>query len=116
VTVRRGDRITVRSVTGQWTVDHRDMPMTGPAGYDADTDRLLDGAKSCKVEPDASFGTLLARLAAGGHGTAVRAVGAALTFRATADGTLQLGINDAESCGHDNKGTVTVRVSVTHQP
>jgi hypothetical protein len=116
VSVRRGDRVMVRSVTGQWTVDHRNMPMTGPAGYDAGTDKLLDGAKSCKVEPDASFGTLLARLAGGAHGAAVRTVGTALTFRATTGGPLRLGINDAESCGQDNKGTVTVRVSVTHQP
>lgn len=49
--VRRGDRVTVRFVSGEWTADHRNMPMTGPAGYDADTDTLLDGAKDCKVDP-----------------------------------------------------------------
>ncbi|WP_200301729.1 serine/threonine-protein kinase [Streptomyces adelaidensis] len=116
VSVQQGDKVTVRFLSGEWTADHRNMPMTGPAGYDADTDRLLDGAKDCKVKPAAPFGTLLAHLV-GERDFPVHSVGRKLTFRAAGDGTLHLGMNDAAgSCSEDNKGTMTVRVSVTHQP
>ncbi|MEW2045435.1 serine/threonine-protein kinase [Streptomyces sp. NPDC005476] len=112
--VRRGDRVTVRFVSGEWTADHRNMPMTGPAGYDADTDTLLDGAKDCKVDPSAPFGTLLAVLA-GDKDFPVHTVGRKLTFKATGNGTLQLGMNDtAGTCSEDNRGTLTVNVSITH--
>ncbi|MEU5634732.1 serine/threonine-protein kinase [Streptomyces rishiriensis] len=113
--VRRGDQVTVRFVSGQWTADHRNMPMTGPAGYDADTDRLLDGAKDCKVKPAAPFGALLAVLA-GDKDFPVHAVGRELTFKATGDGTLQLGMNDtAGSCSDDNRGMLNVKVSIVHR-
>ncbi|MEV2210066.1 serine/threonine-protein kinase [Streptomyces sp. NPDC050997] len=113
--VRQGDQVTVRFVTGQWTADHRNMPMTGPAGYNADTDALLTGATDCKVKPAAPFGALLAVLA-GEKDFPVHTVGRQLTFRAAGNGTLQLGMNDtAGSCSADNRGTLTVKVSVTHQ-
>ncbi|UIX28801.1 serine/threonine-protein kinase [Streptomyces sp. GQFP] len=116
VAVRRGDQVTVRFVSGAWTVDHRNIPKTGPAGYDADTDALLDGAKDCKVKPAAPFGTLLAVLT-GTKDFPVHTVGRRLTFRAAGNGTLQLGINDsAGACSEDNRGALTVQVSVTHQP
>ncbi|MFE7930568.1 serine/threonine-protein kinase [Streptomyces sp. NPDC057456] len=112
--VERGDRVTVRFVSGEWTADHRNMPLTGPAGYDADTDALLAGAQDCKVDPEAPFGTLLAVLA-GDEDSPVRTVGKKLTFTATGNGTLQLGMNDtAGLCSEDNRGTLTVKVSVTH--
>ncbi|WP_326573491.1 serine/threonine protein kinase [Streptomyces sp. NBC_00481] len=114
VTVRRGDRVTVRFVSGEWTADHRNMPMTGPAGYDAATDALLDGAKDCKVKAAAPFGTLLAVLA-GGKKFPVHVVGRKTTFKASGNGTLQLGMNDAAgACSEDNRGTLTVKVSITH--
>ncbi|TRO59950.1 serine/threonine-protein kinase [Streptomyces sp. IB201691-2A2] len=116
VSVRQGDRITVRFVSGQWTVDHVNIPMTGPAGYNAAIDQSLDGAKDCKIKPAAPFGTLLARLA-GEKDRPIHSVGRKLTFKAAGNGTLQLAINDAaDRCVHDNRGTVTVQVSVTHQP
>jgi hypothetical protein len=115
VAVRRGDRVTVRFVSGEWTADHRTMPMTGPAGYDAATNALLDGSKDCKVKAAAPFGTLLAVLT-GDRKFPVHAVGRKLAFKATGDGTLNLGMNDAAgSCSEDNRGTLTVQVSVTHR-
>ncbi|MFD9396354.1 serine/threonine-protein kinase [Streptomyces sp. NPDC060000] len=112
--VQSGDQVTVRFVSGRWTADHRNMPMTGPAGYDADTDTLLEGAKDCKVDPSAPFGTLLAVLA-GDKDFPVHTVGKSLTFRATGNGTLQLGMNDtAGTCSEDNRGTLTVKVTITH--
>ncbi|MFE7441224.1 protein kinase [Streptomyces chartreusis] len=113
LSLRKGDRVTVRFVDGEWTVDFRNKPMTGPAGYDAATDQSLDGAKACKLEPSSPFATLLARF--GDSKTSpVHAVNQKLTLRATANGPLQLGINDAVgSCSDDNKGALAVEVTVT---
>jgi hypothetical protein len=89
--------------------------MTGPAGYDAATEASMAGAKDCKVKPAARFGTLLAVLA-GEKDFPVHTVGRELAFRATGNGTLQLGMNDtAGSCSEDNRGALTVQVSVTPQ-
>ncbi|MEU6254343.1 serine/threonine-protein kinase [Streptomyces sp. NPDC047043] len=115
VSVQKGDRVTVRFVSGEWTADYRNMPMTGPAGYDANTDKRLAGAEGCKVRPASPFGSLVARLA-GKQGFPIHAVGRKLTFQAAGNGTLQLGMNDfAGLCSQDNRGTLTVRVSVTRR-
>ncbi|MEW2165639.1 serine/threonine-protein kinase [Streptomyces sp. NPDC007084] len=115
VALRPGDQVTVRFIAGKWTVDHRNMPMTGPAGYDTATDTSLGGAKSCKVDPDAPFGTLLTRIAGKPHGP-VRSVKDNLTFQASTSGTLQLSINDATGpCSQDNKGALKVEVSITRR-
>ncbi len=116
VSVQRGDQVTVRFVSGEWTVDYRNKPMTGPAGYDATVDKSLDGAKSCKIKPSARFGTLLARLTDRPEAP-LHTVGRKLAFRAAQTGTLHLGINDAAGpCSQDNRGALTVQVSVAHQP
>ncbi|AXG58875.1 putative serine/threonine protein kinase [Streptomyces lincolnensis] len=115
VSVQRGDQVRVRFVSGEWTADHRNMPMTASAGYDRETDRRLEGAKGCKVKPAAPFGALLAVLA-GVKNAPVHTVGRELTFRAAGNGTLQLGMNDiAGFCSQDNRGELAVRVSVTHR-
>jgi hypothetical protein len=89
--------------------------MTGPAGYDAATEASMAGAKDCKVKPGARFATLLAVLA-GEKDFPVHTVGQELTFRAGGSGTLQLGMNDtAGACSEDNRGALTVKVSITHQ-
>ncbi|MCX4405644.1 serine/threonine-protein kinase [Streptomyces sp. NBC_00268] len=114
VSVQRGDKVTVRFVTGQWTADYRNWPLAGPSGYDAATDNAMSGAKNCKVKSTAPFAALLARLV-GGNDFPVHSVGQRLTFQAAGKGTLQLGMNDtAGSCSEDNRGSLTVRVSVTH--
>ncbi|MGW0945711.1 hypothetical protein ACWD4O_24620 [Streptomyces sp. NPDC002623] len=51
-----------------------------------------------------------------GHPSA-GSVGRKLTFRAAGNGTLQLGANDvAGLCSQDNRGSMTVQVTVTHRP
>ncbi|MFC8664244.1 serine/threonine-protein kinase [Streptomyces sp. NPDC057199] len=116
VTIQQGDKVTVRFISGQWTVDHVNIPMTGPAGYNTAIDQSLAGAKDCKIKPAAPFGTLLARLT-GQPNPPLHSAGRKLTFKAADKGTLQLAINDiADRCVHDNKGTLTVQVTVTHQP
>ncbi|MEV7859150.1 hypothetical protein AB0O86_10035 [Streptomyces hirsutus] len=89
--------------------------MTGPAGYDAENDRLLEFAEHCKVAPDAPFGTLLTSLS-GKDAAPVLAVGDAVTFREAGDGVVELRINDDEGCLHDNEGELTVSVEVTPGP
>ncbi|MFC5850923.1 serine/threonine-protein kinase [Streptomyces chlorus] len=113
--VREGDSVTVRFQEGGWSVDREQMPMTGPAGYDAENDRLLGFAEHCKVAPEAPFGTLLTRLS-GKDAAPVLAVGDAVTFQAAGDGVVELRINDDEGCLHDNEGELTVSVEVTHTP
>ncbi|MET7457467.1 protein kinase [Streptomyces sp. NPDC005574] len=115
VSVRRGDRVAVRFVSGQWTADYRNMPVTGPAGYDTETNKRLDGARDCKVRAASPFGALLVRLK-GKQDFPVHPVGRGVMFQASGNGTLQLGMNDiAGPCSQDNRGTLTVRVSVTRQ-
>ncbi|MFC5953581.1 serine/threonine-protein kinase [Streptomyces pratens] len=113
--VREGDSVTVRFQGGEWSVDREQMPMTGPAGYDAENDRLLEFAEHCKVAPEVPFGTLLTRLA-GKDAAPVLAVGDAVAFQAAGDGVVELRINDDEGCLHDNEGELTVSVEVTHTP
>ena len=115
MSIQRGDRITVRFVSGEWTANNRKLPMTGPAGYDVDTDKLQGGVKVCKVKGSAPFATLLTRLV-GEQNFPVHVVGRKLTFRANGSGALHLGMNDtAGVCSQDNRGTLTVQVSVTHE-
>ncbi|MFJ1973991.1 serine/threonine-protein kinase [Streptomyces sp. NPDC087903] len=114
MSIQRGDRITVQFVSGEWTANYRTLPMTGPTGYDANTDTSQGGAKACKIKGSAPLAALLARLV-GEQDFPVHAVGRRLTFRATGNAALQLGINaTAGVCSQDNRGTLTVQVSVTH--
>ncbi|MFE2520985.1 serine/threonine-protein kinase [Streptomyces mirabilis] len=116
VSVHQGDRITVQFVSGEWTANSRKLPMTGPTGYDPKTNQLPEGTKACKVKVGAPFGSLLARLV-GEQDFPMHIVGRKLTFRATGDARLQLGMNDASgACSQDNSGTLTVQVHVTPQP
>jgi hypothetical protein len=116
VSVHQGDRITVQFVSGEWTANSRKLPMTGPAGYDPKTNQLPAGTNACKVKVGAPFGSLLARLV-GEQDFPMHIVGRKLTFRATGDARLQLGMNDASgACSQDNSGTLTVQVHVTPQP
>ncbi|MEV1070078.1 hypothetical protein [Streptomyces sp. NPDC050263] len=116
VSVRRGDEVTVRVLSGERTGDYRTWPMTGPSGYDAATDKLMERAKDCKVKPTAPLRALLARLV-GEQDFPVHSVGQKPTFQAAGNGTLQLGASDvAGLCSQDNRGSMTVQVTVTHQP
>ncbi|MEU9188855.1 serine/threonine-protein kinase [Streptomyces sp. NPDC048484] len=111
--IEAGDTVTVRFTSGQWTASP-DMPLTGPDGYDAETDRRLDfAAPDCKVNPSAPFGALLGRFTEGGEGEESRIMGKEWIFEAAAGGTLELRINDVDgNCVNDNSGDLSVSVSV----
>ncbi|MFJ3667063.1 serine/threonine-protein kinase [Streptomyces sp. NPDC090106] len=109
-----GDQVTVEFVSGGWTVDFNRLPDSGPAGYDAETEKQLAGAESCKVLADSPFAALLVALS-GPENPEVRVVGQSVTFQADAEGTVALTVNDtAGSCSSDNRGSMTVTVTVTH--
>ncbi|WP_307130519.1 protein kinase domain-containing protein [Streptomyces aurantiacus] len=112
--IEAGDTVTVRFTSGQWTVDDPEMPLTGPDGYDPETDqRLTFAAADCKVNESAPFGALLGRFTEGGEGEESHIVGEQWTFEATAAGTLELRINDGDDgCVTDNAGDLSVTVSV----
>ncbi|MDQ1035027.1 hypothetical protein QFZ75_001443 [Streptomyces sp. V3I8] len=115
--IQAGDTVTVRYTSGEWTVDDPDMPLTGPDGYDAETDKSLEfAAQSCKVNGSAPFGALLGRFTEGGEGEESRLVGKEWTFEAAAGGTLELRINDGDAgCLTDNSGDLDVSVTVTSE-
>ncbi|MBU6535999.1 serine/threonine-protein kinase [Streptomyces mayonensis] len=113
--VGAGDTVTVTFREGEWTVDRQRMPMTGPGGYDAETDGQLDFAANCKIVPDAPFGTLVTRVADTDDAPAL-AIGDGKTFKVGGDGLVQLRVNDADVCLDDNNGTITVTVEVTRAP
>jgi hypothetical protein len=112
--IEAGDTVTVRFTSGQWTVDNPEMPLTGPDGYDTETDqRLTFAAADCKVNESAPFGALLGRFTVGGEGEESHIVGKQWTFEATGAGMLELRINDGDdSCITDNAGELSVTVSV----
>ncbi|MGW0491330.1 serine/threonine-protein kinase [Streptomyces olivaceus] len=110
-----GDTVTVSFRAGEWTVDQELMPLTGPGGYDEETDKRLEFAAKCKIVPDASFGALVTRIADTDDAPAL-AIGEGKTFKAGGEGLVQLRVNDAEGCLDDNMGQVSVVVEVTHAP
>ncbi|MGC5566623.1 serine/threonine-protein kinase [Streptomyces sp. FR-108] len=112
--IQSGDTVTVRFTSGQWTVDDPEMPLTGPEGYDAETDKSLDfAAADCKVNDSAPFGALLGRFTESGEGEESHIVGKQWTFEAAAGGTLELRINDGDGgCVADNSGDLSVTVTV----
>ncbi|MFS8201195.1 serine/threonine-protein kinase [Streptomyces sp. CWNU-52B] len=113
--IEAGDTVTVRFTSGQWTVDDPEMPLTGPNGYDAETDRALSfAAADCKVNDSAPFGALLGRVTEGGEGEESHLVGERWVFEAKSGGTLELRINDADDgCIGDNAGELSVTVTIT---
>ncbi|EGX56663.1 serine/threonine protein kinase [Streptomyces zinciresistens K42] len=111
--VRSGDQVTVAFRSGGWSVDYNRLPDSGPDGYDPETAKQLEGAESCKVLADSPFGALLVTVD-GPENPRVRPVGKGLSFQAAEDGTVALTVNDTTgSCSTDNRGSMTVTVTVT---
>lgn len=111
--LRQGDQVTVRYSTGTWTVDSGLLPMVGPVGHTVADDETLRGAWSCKVDSEVPFGTLLGRFSGNPKSLPSHRVAREWRFRAKSAGTLELRINDGDTCLNDNKGALTVSVRVT---
>ncbi|MEU1805029.1 serine/threonine-protein kinase [Streptomyces sp. NPDC019937] len=111
--LRKGDAVTVRYSTGTWTMDSRSQPEVGPLGYTAAVDESLRGGWGCKVDSGSRFGTLLGRFSGNPKSLPSHRVGREWKFRAARSGTLELRINDADTCLDDNKGALEVSVLLT---
>ncbi|QLH23624.1 serine/threonine-protein kinase [Streptomyces sp. Rer75] len=111
--LRRGDTVTVRYSTGTWTVDSTRLPGVGSLGHSAADDESLRFAWDCKVDATAPFGTLLGRFSGNPKSLPSHRVKREWRFRAAREGTLELRINDGDTCMDDNKGALTVSVLVT---
>ncbi|WP_055557813.1 serine/threonine-protein kinase [Streptomyces sp. NBRC 110028] len=111
--LRKGDAVTVRYSTGTWTVDSGSLPEVGPLGHTAADDESLRGAWGCKVDSGSRFGTLLGRFSGNPKSLPSHRAGREWTFRAAHAGTLELRINDGDTCLDDNKGALEVSVLVT---
>jgi hypothetical protein len=106
ITLKAGERYTVSSVSGNWTVDYRNFPRVGPGGYSNSVDQTI--YQGCKYNPDSNYAVLLGR--SGSSGTAFP-IGQGGIFNASSTGPLYLRINDDDACLGDNAGSVTMYVS-----
>ena len=112
--VRSGDEVVVVFTGGAWTVDSNRLPASGPEGYDAETEKQLAGAESCKVLGSAPFGALLVGIG-GAQDPQVQVVSRRLAFRVQNDGDVALTINDSSgACSTDNQGSMSATVTITH--
>jgi hypothetical protein len=101
---QKGETFTIEFVSGEWSVDYRNLPSVGPEGYDATDD--ADIYQPCKFATDLPYGRLLGSVGSQG----VFSVGRGGTFTADASGSLALRINDIDQCLVDNDGSVRVTV------
>jgi hypothetical protein len=102
LSLKQGQTYAIKA-SGSWTVDYRNFPKVGPAGYDSATDSTI--YQGCKVIP-VPYATLLGSI---GGGPAF-VVGTGGDFTASTDGALSLRINDADACLQDNAGSVFTEV------
>ncbi|WP_212735315.1 hypothetical protein [Herbidospora galbida] len=99
-----GDTLIVRFISGTWTVDHRNFPHVGPAGYPAHIDAQI--WQGCKLKP-AAYGKLLASV----DQINLTEVGAGGVFSIKQSGRLRFRIHDGDTCLGDNAGAVKVTVA-----
>jgi hypothetical protein len=111
--VRRGDRFFITQVTGEWTVDTRQLPYVGPYGYSPPWDVTICCPQMCKTAQDYPYGALLIRLGDGTRFPPFGFVGEG-EYRAVVDGPVYLQIND--ECRGDDDGALRMRVSVATTP
>jgi serine/threonine protein kinase len=111
--IHKGDRVSVRYLSGTWTVDSK-RPRSGPEGFSSPQDAAVTAiAGGCKVNPDMPFAALLARFSYEKPGSNHSLQQHQWAYTATAAGRLALRINDGDGCLADNAGTITVQVRVT---
>lgn len=108
-----GDTYVVSYVSGSWTVDYRNFPRVGPAGYTNQVDSTI--YQGCKYYPSRNYAVLLGAVGASSNPAFPISTGG--TFTAGTSGPVFLRINDDDACLGDNAGSVTmkiVRQSPTH--
>ena len=108
IDVLAGDQIKIQQISGQWTVDPRNFDMTDGDGYQGL--RPKDSCDFCTAPIyEGRLGQLVAKVI--GSST-VYPIGTQGEFVAPVDGLLCLMINDLYQSFGDNKGDLTVKISV----
>jgi hypothetical protein len=106
--VSAGDRVVIKYISGEWTVDSINYPMTDGNGYPGLSP--VEFCNSCNAPIlDGTLGQLVAEIQGG---ITVIPVGNQGEFIAETDGTLILAINDLYESYADDEGSITVRVSI----
>lgn len=108
LTLRRGDKLSIRVISGSWTVNKRNSPYVAANGYPHTTDQRIH--QGCKINAKWPYARLLGRIT--GAGTAFP-LGTGETVTADANGVLTLRIHEQDSCLRDNDGAIRVALSVT---
>lgn len=99
-----GERVDITSLTGTWSVDHRNFEFVGPDGYTPATDATI--YQGCKINSTLPYAILLARTGSGPPWPA----GSPATFDIAHGGPLQFHIND--TCLADNAGAIDITLVV----
>ena len=103
-----GEKFYVDYSGGSWTIDYKNFPYVGPAGYTADIDKTI--APGYKFDATVPYGYLLGEV---GNGKEIRIGVNSGPFTADASGFLSLRINDSDSTLGDNDGAITVSLRGT---
>jgi len=104
VNLTAGEAYTLAYVSGSWTVDFRNFPRVGPAGYSSQVDSQI--YQGCKYLASSNYAVLLGSVGS----SPAFAIGKGGTFTAPASGRLSLRINDGDACLGDNAGSVTMKI------
>jgi hypothetical protein len=107
ILLNAGDKFQVNYRGGSWTVDYKNFPYVGPAGYSPDVDKTI--AQAYKFDSSVPYGYLVGQV---GNGKKILIGNKAGPFTADVSGILSLRINDGDSSLADNDGAITVVISV----
>jgi len=102
-----GDKFYVDYRGGSWTVDYKNFPYVGPAGYSADIDKAIAPGSNAKIDTSVPYGYLLGKV---GSGKEILIGDKGGPFTANESGFLSLRINDTDSTLGDNDGAITVNL------
>ena len=100
-----GDKFYVDYSGGSWTVDYKNFPYVGPAGYTADIDKTI--VPGYEFDTSVPYGYLLGEV---DNGKEIRIGDNNGPFTADVSGLLSLRINDSDVTLGDNDGAITVHL------
>ena len=102
VSLHKGDQVAILQVGGEWTIDRNLGKWTGAEGD------VFEPIIEWNISPNAPIGTLIGRI--GEEDGSIFPIGRWSNFKAPADGTLYLSINDKNL--QDNAGLIAVQIIV----
>jgi len=100
-----GDKFYVDYSGGSWTVDYKNFPYVGPAGYTPDIDKTI--VPGYKFDASVPYGYLFGEV---DNGKEIRIGDNSGPFTADTSGFLSLRINDSDATLGDNDGAITVNL------